>query len=105
MSILREKVLDNRFLRLIENLLKAGYSEDWTYHASFSGSPQGGIITPPTMLQNRPSSPTLSFPGHGSDRSTGRDGSPGSFPIQGGLTATVLERMSEYDYTSTETRS
>ena len=46
MSILREKILDNRFLRLIENLLKAGYLEDWTYHATFSGSPQGGIVSP-----------------------------------------------------------
>ena len=46
MSILREKILDNRFLRLIENLLKAGYLEDWKYHGTFSGSPQGGIVSP-----------------------------------------------------------
>jgi group II intron reverse transcriptase/maturase len=46
MSILREKILDNRFLRLIENLLKAGYLEDWRHHATFSGSPQGGIVSP-----------------------------------------------------------
>src|SRR5712691_5503911 len=34
MSILRESILDQRLLRLIENLLKAGYLEDWRYHAT-----------------------------------------------------------------------
>ncbi len=46
MSILRENICDNRFLRLIENLLKAGYCEAWTYHPSYSGTPQGGIVSP-----------------------------------------------------------
>ncbi len=46
MSILRENILDQRFLRLIENLLKAGYLEEWRYHATPSGSPQGGIVSP-----------------------------------------------------------
>lgn len=46
MNILREKILDNRFLRLIEGLLKAGYCEQWTYHPSHSGTPQGGIVSP-----------------------------------------------------------
>jgi len=46
LSILREKILDQRFLRLIENLLKAGYLEGWRYHATPSGSPQGGIVSP-----------------------------------------------------------
>src|SRR5882724_13308885 len=51
MSILREKIQDNRFLRLIEGLLKAGYCEEWKYHPTLSGTPQGGVCTPPTMLQ------------------------------------------------------
>ena len=51
MAILRENIRDNRFLRLIEGALKAGYCEEWTYHPSLSGSPQGGISTPPTKLQ------------------------------------------------------
>jgi len=46
MNILRENIHDNRFLRLIEGALKAGYCEDWTYHPSLSGSPQGGIASP-----------------------------------------------------------
>ena len=45
-SILREKIHDNRFLRLIENLLRAGYLEAWTYHATLSGSPQGAVLSP-----------------------------------------------------------
>jgi group II intron reverse transcriptase/maturase len=45
-SILREKIHDNRFLRLIENLLRAGYLEEWTYHATLSGSPQGAVLSP-----------------------------------------------------------
>ena len=46
MSILREKLHDQRFLRLIENLLKAGYLEQWTYHPTLSGCPQGSIVSP-----------------------------------------------------------
>ena len=46
MNILRKNIHDNRFLRLIEGALKAGYCEDWTYHPSLSGSPQGGIVSP-----------------------------------------------------------
>jgi group II intron reverse transcriptase/maturase len=46
MHILQENIQDNRFLRLIEGALKAGYCEEWTYHPSLSGSPQGGIVSP-----------------------------------------------------------
>ncbi|MBI5028996.1 MAG: maturase [Chloroflexi bacterium] len=46
MSILRESIHDNRFLRLIEHLLKAGYMEDWHYRPTLSGTPQGGIVSP-----------------------------------------------------------
>jgi retron-type reverse transcriptase len=52
LATLRERLHDNRFLRLIENLLQAGYLEGWRYHATHSGTPQGGIVTPPTMLPN-----------------------------------------------------
>jgi group II intron reverse transcriptase/maturase len=45
-KILAEKLHDNRFLRLIRNMLKAGYLEDWKYHDSPSGTPQGGVVSP-----------------------------------------------------------
>jgi hypothetical protein len=46
MKILAEKIRDNRFLRLIRNMLKAGYMEDWQYHETLSGTPQGGVVSP-----------------------------------------------------------
>jgi retron-type reverse transcriptase len=49
LSILREKLYDNRFLRLLKNLFKAGYLEDWTYHSTLSGVPQGGVCSPILM--------------------------------------------------------
>ena len=45
MGILAERIRDNRFLRLIRNMLKAGYLEDWQYHDTLSGTPQGGGAT------------------------------------------------------------
>lgn len=46
LSILGEKIHDNRFLRLLGNLLKVGYLEEWKYRPTLSGTPQGGIISP-----------------------------------------------------------
>src|SRR6187549_2822025 len=46
LGILGEKIRDNRFLRLIRNMLKAGYMEDWQYHETLSGTPQGGVVSP-----------------------------------------------------------
>jgi group II intron reverse transcriptase/maturase len=46
LRILAEKIRDNRFLRLIRNMLKAGYAEDWQYHDTLSGVPQGGVVSP-----------------------------------------------------------
>src|SRR5690242_8074685 len=44
--ILAEKIHDNRFLRLIKNMLRAGYLEDWQWNATLSGAPQGGVASP-----------------------------------------------------------
>jgi group II intron reverse transcriptase/maturase len=44
--ILAEKILDNRFLRLIKQMLQAGYLEDWVWNATYSGAPQGGVVSP-----------------------------------------------------------
>ena len=46
LSVLGEKLHDNRFLRLLKYLLKAGYVEDWKYGRTLSGTPQGGIVSP-----------------------------------------------------------
>ena len=45
-TILSERISDMRFLRLIRKFLNAGYVEDWIFHKSYSGTPQGGIISP-----------------------------------------------------------
>ena len=45
-GILSERIKDQRFLRLIRKFLKAGYLEDWQYHKTYSGTPQGSIISP-----------------------------------------------------------
>ena len=45
-SILRERISDERFLRLIRKFLNAGYVEDWKYNKTYSGTPQGGIVSP-----------------------------------------------------------
>src|SRR5436305_1260819 len=46
LGILAEKIHDQRFLRLIRNMLKAGFLEDWEYHETLSGCPQGGVVSP-----------------------------------------------------------
>jgi group II intron reverse transcriptase/maturase len=43
---LAEKIHDNRFLRLVRNMLTAGYLEDWVWNATLSGAPQGGVASP-----------------------------------------------------------
>ncbi len=46
LSILAEKIHDNRFLRLVRNMCQAGYLEDWKWGATLSGVPQGGVASP-----------------------------------------------------------
>ena len=50
LEIVGERVKDQRFLRLLKYLMKAGYIEDWKWHGTYSGTPQGGIISP--LLSN-----------------------------------------------------
>lgn len=45
-GIMSKRIKDERFLRLIRKFLNAGYMEDWIYHKTYSGTPQGGIISP-----------------------------------------------------------
>lgn len=44
--IVNRKIKDARFIQLLWKILKAGYLEDWRYNKTFSGTPQGGIISP-----------------------------------------------------------
>lgn len=45
-GFIRGKIKDARLIKLIYKFLKAGYMEDWRYHNTYSGTPQGGIISP-----------------------------------------------------------
>ena len=45
-AIVNSKIKDARFIQLLWKFLKAGYLEDWKYNKTFSGTPQGGIISP-----------------------------------------------------------
>src|SRR6266498_5626671 len=50
LKIVGEHIKDGRFLRLIRELLAAGYMEDWKFNKTLSGAPQGGVISP--LLSN-----------------------------------------------------
>jgi len=50
LETLAEHIHDGRFIRLIRELLEAGYLEDWKYNTTLSGAPQGGILSP--LLSN-----------------------------------------------------
>lgn len=45
-NILKKRIDDEKFINLIWKFLRAGYMEDWIFNNSFSGTPQGGIISP-----------------------------------------------------------
>lgn len=45
-AVIGRKIKDARFLKLIRLFLKSGYMEDWKYYGTYSGCPQGGIISP-----------------------------------------------------------
>lgn len=46
MSILARDIQDNRLLNLIRMSLEAGVMEDWQYQRTYSGTPQGGVLSP-----------------------------------------------------------
>ncbi len=50
MSILKRDIQDGRLLNLIQMSLTAGVMENWQYHRTYSGTPQGGILSP--LLSN-----------------------------------------------------
>lgn len=46
LEVLGKRVADENVLSLIKDFLKAGYMEDWKYHQTYSGVPQGNIVGP-----------------------------------------------------------
>lgn len=50
LGLLEKRIADRRFLALIRGMLKAGYMENWVFHKTYSGTPQGGVVSP--MLAN-----------------------------------------------------
>jgi group II intron reverse transcriptase/maturase len=46
LEILAETIHDGRFLRLIGEMLVAGYLEEWKFNTTLSGAPQGGVVSP-----------------------------------------------------------
>src|SRR5574344_1281249 len=46
LCILEKNIHDGRFIRLVANILEAGYLEEWKFNRTISGTPQGGVISP-----------------------------------------------------------
>lgn len=49
-GLLRKRIKDEKLINLIWKFLRAGYVEEWAFHKTYSGTPQGGIISP--LLSN-----------------------------------------------------
>lgn len=45
-EILQRKIKDSKLINIIHSFLKAGYIEDFRYNKTYSGTPQGGILSP-----------------------------------------------------------
>ncbi len=45
-SVLEKRIDDKKFISIIKRMLKAGYMEEWTFHKTYSGTPQGGVVSP-----------------------------------------------------------
>jgi group II intron reverse transcriptase/maturase len=46
LALLGKRIEDDDFLKLIKSMLTAGYLEDWVLNKTFSGTPQGGVVSP-----------------------------------------------------------
>jgi group II intron reverse transcriptase/maturase len=46
LEIIGRNIKDDRLLKLLRGMLKAGYMEEWRYNQTYSGTPQGGVISP-----------------------------------------------------------
>jgi RNA-directed DNA polymerase len=46
MKAVERRIADRRVLQIIRQFLTAGYMERWQYHRTYSGTPQGGVLSP-----------------------------------------------------------
>ncbi len=46
LEIMSRNIHDERLMKLLREMLEAGYLEDWKYRSTYSGTPQGGVISP-----------------------------------------------------------
>ena len=46
LSLLERRIDDRKFVGLVRAMLEAGYMEDWTVERTYSGTPQGGVVSP-----------------------------------------------------------
>jgi group II intron reverse transcriptase/maturase len=46
MKAVEKRIADEKVLTLIRRFLAAGYMEQWQYHRTYSGTPQGGVLSP-----------------------------------------------------------
>lgn len=50
LEILSRDIKDSKFLKLVKDMLKSGYMENWKFKLNYSGTQQGGVISP--LLSN-----------------------------------------------------
>jgi group II intron reverse transcriptase/maturase len=46
MKAVEKRIADEKVLKMIQAFLAAGYMEQWQYHRTYSGTPQGGVLSP-----------------------------------------------------------
>jgi len=46
LKIIGRNIKDERLMKLLKGMLEAGYLEDWTHHQTYSGVPQGSVLSP-----------------------------------------------------------
>jgi RNA-directed DNA polymerase len=46
MKAVEQRIADEKVLKLTQAFLAAGYLEQWQYHKTYSGTPQGGVLSP-----------------------------------------------------------
>jgi group II intron reverse transcriptase/maturase len=46
MKAVEKRIADEKVLAILRKFLSAGYLEQWQYHRTYSGTPQGGVLSP-----------------------------------------------------------